>query len=337
MGRQMVRAAIWGALIIGISTASTRAAGWSDTLFSEKGHDFGPVPRGAKVRHNFVLTNRLAEAITIVDVRASCGCTSGKSNTSIVAPGHAAIIEAEMDTRNFVGPKSTVLYVSVVTAGGQEGEVQLGVKSNILSDIVLNPGTIDFGAVARGQTPSQVLTIDRISSPEWRVERMISACRVINAQLVETTRNDATVSYTLTVSLKADAPAGTIRDEIRLITNDPETPSFPVLVTAQIRGDLSASPSVLAMGSATSAEPVQGRFVVRATRPFRIQAIGGEGEGFKATTGDGNLPKTLHVVTVTYRPDEGKTRGELRRTFRVVTDLQGEVPLDLTATLHVAP
>jgi hypothetical protein len=42
-------------------------------------------------------------------------------------------------------------------------------------------------------------------------------------------------------------------------------------------------------------------------------------------------------VTVTYRHEEGKTRGDLRHNFRLRTDLNGEPPLDLTATLHVEP
>ena len=45
----------------------------------------------------------------------------------------------------------------------------------------------------------------------------------------------------------------------------------------------------------------------------------------------------MHVLTVSYRPEEGNSRGDLRRTFRVLTDLPGEPPLDLTATLHVDP
>jgi hypothetical protein len=43
------------------------------------------------------------------------------------------------------------------------------------------------------------------------------------------------------------------------------------------------------------------------------------------------------MLTIAYKPDEGTTRGDLRRVFRVSTDLPGEPPLDLTATLHVAP
>ena len=114
-------------------------------LFPENRHDFGMVPRGVKVKHDFLLVNRLAEPITILNLRPSCGCTSGRTNTSMVAPGQTAVIEAEMDTRNFVGPKSTVLYVSLITASGREGEVGLGVTSHILSDVVLNPGAITLG------------------------------------------------------------------------------------------------------------------------------------------------------------------------------------------------
>ena len=43
------------------------------------------------------------------------------------------------------------------------------------------------------------------------------------------------------------------------------------------------------------------------------------------------------MVTVAYKPEEGNTRGDLRRVFRVHTDLPGEPPLDLTATLHIDP
>ena len=75
---------------------------------------------------------------------------------------------------NFVGPKSTILYVNLITASGREAEVGLGVSSQILSDVVLNPGSIDFGTVVRGQSPTQVLTIDRINAEGWRFMRMVS-------------------------------------------------------------------------------------------------------------------------------------------------------------------
>jgi hypothetical protein len=246
------------------------------------------------------------------------------------------VIEAEMDTRNFVGLKSTILYVAIITASGREGEARLGVTSHILSDIVMNPGSIDFGMVTRGHAPTQVLTIDRINAPGWKFVRMVSSSKVINAQLAQTSRTDSSASYSLTVSLKPDAPPGPVRDEIRLISNDSETASVPLMVTAWIRGDLTAAPSVLSLGQIHSSAGAAGRFIVRSSRPFTIRTIEGAGDGFSTSTPDAKSQAT-HVVTVTYKPDEGRTKGDIRHIFRVHTDLPGEPPLDLTATLHVDP
>jgi hypothetical protein len=323
-------------LLIGAPAGSALAGAWTDSLFPESRHDFGMVPRGVKVKHDFLMVNRLAEPIRIVNLRPSCGCTSGRASASSLAPGQSALIEAEMDTRNFVGPKSTVLYVSLITGGGREAEVRLGVSCHILSDIVLNPGSIDFGTVVRGQTPAKVLTIDRLNGAGWRFVRMMSASRAIDGQLVETARNASTVSYSLTVSLKPDAPAGVLRDEIRLVSNDAETPSIPITVTGLVRGDLTAAPSVLSLGQIHSAAGAQGRFIVRASRPFAIRSIEGAGDGF-STSPPELTSQAVHVVTVAYRPDEGTTRGDIKRVFRVHTDLPGEPALDLTATLHVDP
>jgi hypothetical protein len=337
MARRKVRWIISGLIIVALGSGSARAAGWADALFSERSFDFGPVPRGAKVKHNFVMTNRLAEPVSILSLRPSCGCTSGVASASTVRPGASAVIEAAMDTRNFLGVKATILFVTLVTSSGREAEVRLGVTSNILADIVLNPGSIDFGTVTMGQAPSHVLSIDRIGAPGWRFERMVSASRILTAELVESRRDSkGSVTYTLTVGLKPDAPAGPVRDEIRLLSNDRETPSIPIMVTALVRGELSAAPSILTLGEVTSAAAKQGRFIIRASKPFSVTVVDGAGDGFSFEPPD-SARKTSHVLSIAYKPEEGTTRGDLRHVFRVHTDLPDEPPLDLTATLHVSP
>jgi len=314
--------------------ARAEVQNWPDTLFSERSHDFGPVPRGGVVRHPFVLSNKLNVPISILNLRVSCGCTSGTSSASVVQPGQTAIIEAQMDTRNFVGRKSTTLFVSVM-AGSQESEIGLGVSSLILSDVVLNPGVVDFGLVNRGQTPSQMIAIDRIGKPEWKIVKLTSACKAINATLQETRRQDGAVGYQLNVSIKPEAAAGVIRDEIRLVTNDPETPSIPVPIGVQVRGELTASPPMLALGN-VPATGIQGKFVVKASKPFAISRIEGTGEGFNLKEGE-SVKKALHILTLTFNPAESKVRGDLSRSFRITTDLPGEAPIDVSATLHVEP
>lgn len=342
MRRQILGAAslaVLGVVSLGI-VVEARAGNWADSLFSERGINFGAVPRGAKVRHPFVLTNRLREPVNILDVHASCGCTTGRASTTLVPAGGTAVIEAEMDTRNFVGRKATTLSVTLVTASGSQAVTQLGVESNILADIVFNPGSADFGAVGQGQTPEQVITVERLGNPDWRFTRMIASdnlCRMVQADLVETYRSSQGVGYNLVIRLKSDAPAGYLREEIRLITNDRESPSVPVLVTAQIQGGLSVSPSLLALGSVAAGGKAQGRFLVKGTQPFTIQAIEGNGDGFTLSAPDSGDPKALHVLSLSFDPASSSLRGDLTRRFRVTTSLAGEAPLELTATVKAAP
>ena len=144
------------------------------------------------------------------------------------------------------------------------------------------------------------------------------------------------MQYRLDVGIKPDAPSGPLRDEIQLLSNDREARSIPVMVTGWVRGDLNATPSLLAMGEATSAEAKQGKFIIRSSQPFAITAVEGVGDGFSVAPLDGQR-KTMHILTVLYKPEEGTTRGDLRHIFRVSTDVPGEPPLDLTATIHSAP
>ena len=322
--------------IVTLGATGVEAADWADRLFSESGVEFGAVPRGSLKLHNFVLTNTLSEPLTIVDVRASCGCTSGRALKDQVAPGETAIVEAQMDTKQVWGRKTTVLFVSVVTAGGVKGEAGLNVAATILTDVVLNPGTVEFGTVIRGQSPSVEIAIDRINAPQWRITRMVTACRVINASCTEVVRNDGMTSYRLKIWLKPGITSGIVRDEIRLITNDRESPVFSIPVNALVRGDLTASPSIISLGNVDKSLGARGKYLIRASRPFKIRSIEGDGDGFQLTS-DNQESRPVHLLNLVYQPSQGIARGDVRRGFRVTTDLRDEVPLELSAIGRVEP
>jgi hypothetical protein len=106
-----------------------------------------------------------------------------------------------------------------------------------------------------------------------------------------------------------------------------------VLVSAEVRGVLTASPSLLSLGRASSASGVSGRFLIRGNQPFAISRIEGAGDGFQVKTDDPGARKPLHIVSVTFQPSESGARGNLRRTLRVLTDLPGEPPLELNVAV----
>jgi hypothetical protein len=327
--RPYVAAAI--ALIVGaISGTSAQAQSWADGMFSELNHNWGPVARGATVRYPFRMTNTTNEPITITGLRPSCGCTSGASDKSVVVPGDSAVIEARMDTTNFVGHKATILFVSLVSASGRQAEVRLAVSSDIQSDIVLNPGTIDFGYVVAGQEVTRTVRIDRVGMPEWRATKMASSVKGIDAKLAELARTSTGVSYELTVSLRKDAPEGVVRNDLLIYTNDPNNPAIPVLMTAQVVGALNVSPKNVSFGTlkAAATEPTLGKFVIKGSAPFVITGVEGSEEGIELIVAE-TQPKTVHVLTVQFTPGRSQVRGAFQKTLKVHTNLPGQPPAEV--------
>ena len=75
--------------------------------------DFGKIPRGKPVTHEFFFTNTGDSAFALDNVQASCGCTTPVWNKDIVAPGETAKITVGYNALNkgeFVKPV-TITYM----------------------------------------------------------------------------------------------------------------------------------------------------------------------------------------------------------------------------------
>jgi hypothetical protein len=74
--------------------------------------DFGTVPAGSVVEHDFVLENRGAAALRIEKVRSSCGCTVGQVAAAEVAPGGQTTVQARFDTTGRSGRQDKEVFVT---------------------------------------------------------------------------------------------------------------------------------------------------------------------------------------------------------------------------------
>ena len=86
------------------------------------------------------------------------------------------------------------------------------------------------------------------------------------------------VTYDLTINLAADAKPGYSRDELDLITNDPNPRAarVPVPIETFVMAPVSVHPSPLIMGTAEAGKltvRVMRPLVVRSQSPFRITSV----------------------------------------------------------------
>lgn len=66
--------------------------------FAGEVYDFGEVPEGTKVTHQFSFTNTGENPLKLTRVKASCGCTTPSFSEDPIAPGETGFIDVEFDS-----------------------------------------------------------------------------------------------------------------------------------------------------------------------------------------------------------------------------------------------
>jgi len=88
------------------------SSGIPTIYFPETQHDFGKVNEGDKVNYTFSFTNKGSSALTIKDVKTSCGCTAALLSQDNLAPGQEGTLKVELDTKNRSGKMSRTVTVN---------------------------------------------------------------------------------------------------------------------------------------------------------------------------------------------------------------------------------
>ena len=126
------------------------------------------------------------------------------------------------------------------------------------------------------------------------------------------------VAYDLKVKLKETAPPGFIKDQLVLVTNDQQVPTFPIEVEGLVVPEITVNP-LINFGSLEVGGKTTKTLVVKGQRPFKITNIICEDERFSFRLPDeGADAKLLYTVPVTFTADGDP--GIVRQKFIIETD-----------------
>jgi hypothetical protein len=285
-----------------------------DKFFESKYHDFGTVPRGAQLLHQFKWVNPEKTRLEITDLKASCGCAAATALPRVLEPGQKGVIEVLVDAKKFIGEKK--VHVQVTINGERTEAATLELTAHSRPDIVYNPGEVNFGVVAAGASATLPIEIEYAGQLDWRIEELINQSPSLEARYEETYRKSGQAGYRIQVSLKPDVPAGDFKHELQLRTSDPSARVIPVLVLATIRARLLASPSPTYFGTVKEKQTTTRRIVLRADKPFQITKIEGLSEGLTASKSAS--PALVQTLTLSWTPEAA---GELNAQLTITTDL----------------
>jgi hypothetical protein len=330
------------ALVFGVALVASPAwaqdQGWAAKFFKEGlKHDFGNVPWGAQLTHKFTITNIYNVPFMVDQASVSCGCVSLKRPATIIPPRGTEELEAYMDTRKVL-PNGQIKAVNIyvrLTSVPQAGEKVFSSSCTLVvscvakADLRFSSDKIVFGAVALGQTPSRVLDVEHFTQPGFEITEVAPHNHPVRVDFQKVQpRMGGRSAYQVTATLKSDAPAGELKYEILLKTNDPATPVIMVVMEGMIQAPLVAVPNTFDLGNVKLNEIVSRHVILTgpAGRPFKIVKVEGEGDGVRLKPPD--KPGGPLLLKIEFVPTKA---GKVSRTLHLKTDLPG----DLSATVVV--
>ncbi len=326
-------------LLVAVASSTGFCQEWATEMFDSTSYDFKTVARGAKAQHRFKIENIYKEDCHIASVQSSCGCTTPQIVKPNLKTWEVGEIVADFNTRAFLGYKSA--KITVTFDKPFYAQVELNVAGKIQSDVVVEPGEVDFGMVDLGLAVEKRITVTHAGSENWQLRDVKSANSNLEVEISQPERRAGQVSYDLVVRLTKDAPVGTINDQLFLVTNDPKNTDLPVSVEGRIVSEITLSPESMFLGVVQPGQQVKKPLVVSGKKPFRITKINCDDDSFqikppaevnKIHKVPGGRTVYYYQIPVIYTA--GDQAGKVTRTISIVTD-QGDEPATFTAFAQV--
>jgi hypothetical protein len=312
----MLRIPVTAVLLSLLASGPVLAQSWAKKMFETTQHDFGSLARGAKAEYEFVFTNIYVGEVSVASVRSSCSCTSVRVKEPILQTYQKGAIIASINTRAFRGRRGATITVAFDKPA--RARVQLDVKCDIRGDVVLQPESINLGSVDHGTPVEKRLSVGCSGGNDWRITEVKSPNPHLSAELTETARGPAQVSYQLRIRLAEDAPAGYINDYLTLTTNDPKSPQFPVLVEGRVLPEITCSPATLFLGVMKPGDKITRQLVLRSQSPFPVTSIRCEGESLELDARYDAAAKPFHLIPITFIA--GNQAGTVSTVIRITVN-----------------
>lgn len=116
--------------LLGLISFSLSAQELNNIAFEEPVHEFGTIKEAdGPAEFDFIFKNSGTEPFKIINVRASCGCTTPAWTKEEVAPGQEGFIKASYNPRNRPGPFHKTL--TVTTSSAQNNTIILRINGQV--------------------------------------------------------------------------------------------------------------------------------------------------------------------------------------------------------------
>jgi hypothetical protein len=244
----------------------------------------GEVRSGTPLAQRFSFVNRGPDAVTITELKASCGCLTPRLGPGTVAlphtyrPADSGEVLLEVNTLSqAAGPQSWRVTVCYETAG-QRYEVPLQIVGRIVTEVSVLPAAV---TVFTDAPITQELTLTDLRAQPLSVIDVRTSSPQLQGRVTEQGRD--TVGHRLCkvqLDVGGDYPVGRHEETVDLVTDDAAYRTLKVPVTIVKRGHerVTVSPDEITLHG-DKGQPV-------ASQLLRVRDSGNEGVVVERVTAD---------------------------------------------------
>lgn len=254
--------------------ASAAAQDWGDKMLSHTEIKFGNVARLADTTFKLKVKNLYVDPIQISGLSVSCGCISWVDQAPItLASKEERELTLRLDTIRFTGDRSVRATVSFRdTVKGFVDSATIPVTARIRTDVEVSPSYVGFGPIDLGKGYTQKINVNYNGGRgDWKITSAKVSNPHLTAEVVETNRVGGTARYEARVLIDNAAPAGVLRDQLVLVTDEPGNTEIAIPIEARVEADIVVTD--VQFGMVTPGQAKSMNVIVRGKKPFKIAEV----------------------------------------------------------------
>jgi len=220
--------------------------------FDQPMFEFGRVPSGKDVLHDYWFTNTGTGPLEILAIKPSCGCTTMGEFDRVVQPGRKGRIPIKVATTHASGPiaKTITVQTNVPPPGNLS---TLSIRGELWQAVMVSPASLYFGRIVLGQdTNSTHVRTAVITTSHDAVARITNLKSSNPCFKPEVTEVEPGKKYTLVVTAVPPFKIGNNFGDIELSTGVAELPTLKLQASLLVSPELEVMPDRLLVPSAAS-------------------------------------------------------------------------------------
>lgn len=227
--------------------------------FDDPIFDFGRMPSGKDVLHDYWFTNTGNGPLEILLIKPSCGCTTAGEFDRVVQPGRKGRIPIKVATAHATGTLMKTITVQTNVAPPGNNTV-LSIRGDIWKAVQADPASLYFGRLTVGADDdrriSQTTVISTAGGAMMSPGNVRSSSPMFQAELTEVTPGS---KYNLIITAAPPFRIGSNYATVELSTGVAEVPTLQVQCNLLVSPELEVSPDSLMVpvAGASSKRPIQ--------------------------------------------------------------------------------